>query len=60
VPQIFGRRQREQFGDKSFRHGGLPLRQEPGGGRNERKAATLVATCWIGLSVHVCSAYDAQ
>jgi hypothetical protein len=34
VSQIFGRREGEQFADKRFRHGGLPLHQEPGGGRN--------------------------
>jgi hypothetical protein len=60
VPQIFRRREGEQFGDKSFRHGGLPVRQEPVGGRDNREDVTLVAACGIGLSVHVCSAYDAQ
>jgi hypothetical protein len=60
VPQIFGRSESEQFADKTVRYVRLPLGQELGGGRDQRGSTILVSDCRIGLSVHLCSAYDAQ
>jgi hypothetical protein len=60
VPQILRRGESEQFADKTVRYVGLALSQEPGGGRDQRGSAISVSACRIGLSVHLCSSYDAQ